>query len=202
MPALGSFDSELYEDLGPLAWADPQNGYALAAYCGAIGTMFNPVRTLARADDMGNPGWSILLDINRCPTAYLPWLGQFVGVPVDSALTDAQQRSQIQNETGMSRGSVPTIISTAQKYLTGSQTVVVLERTPTPYSYTVITYTSETSNPTVVQNALTLAKPGGLKLTYLTVSGQVWAQLVANYATWAAVITAFPNWADVVNNTP
>lgn len=202
-PVVGSFGAELYEAVEPLAWADEENGWALLTLCGAIGEMFQQVRDLGSPDPDGNPGWSQLLDVTRCPTAYLPWLGQFVGVQVDTSLTDTQQRSQITNEAGMARGSLAAIRGAAQKYLTGSRTVQILERVGgDAYAFTVVTYTSETPDSAAVSAALAAAKPAGLVMTYEAVTGQIWAQLEANYATWADVIAAYTTWQDVINDTP
>lgn len=200
-PALSGLGAQLYADLAPLAYADAENGSPLATFCGALGTLLQPVDDLARGTAAG-PGWSELVDVDRAPAVALPWLAQFVGVRLDPSLDDDQQRTQIRSETGMLRGTVAAIRATAAKLLTGSQTVIILERAPDPYSFTVITYTSETPDSAAVLAALEAAKPAGLILTYLTVSGQVWAQLIANYATWADVIAAYPTWQDVINDTP
>jgi len=201
-PVVSDFAAELYESISPLAWDDENQDYALLSICGAIGAMFQPLRDLGGTDPDGNPGWSILLDIDRCPTQYLPYLGQFVGVQVNTALTDAQQRSQIRAESGMQRGTVAAIKAAAAKLLTGTQTVQLIERTPDPYSFTVITADDETPDPDAVLAALMAAKPAGLILNYNgSVTGQTWAQLVSGEATWAAAITAYPTWQDVINNT-
>lgn len=197
-----SFGQEIYDGLEPLAYDDASQGSALLTLCGALGAMFQPIRTLVRADDQGNPGWSLLLDITRCPTANLPYLGQFVGVQVDPSLDDAQQRLQISQESGMARGTVGAITAAAQKYLTGSQTVIISERDPDAYSFTVTTFTDETPDSDVVEAALEAAKPAGLILVYTNVAGQTWGILKANEATWADVISTFSTWTDVINNTP
>lgn len=201
-PTVGTVGQELYDDLEPLAYADAANDYALLTLAGAVGGMFQGVSDLCRATDDG-PGWSQLLDVTRCPTAFLPYLAQFVGVTLTPGLTDAQWRAQIVAETGMARGTVGAITAAARKLLTGSQTVVVIERAGgDPYAFGVVTYTSETPDSDAVLAALTAAKPAGLVMTYSCVDGQIWAQLIANYATWQDVINAYPTWLDVINDTP
>ena len=201
-PVVSQFASDLYEDLEPLAYADAENGYALLTLCGALGALFQPIDDLVR-DSPDGPGWSSLLDIDRSPTDALPWLAQFVGVQLTPGLSDAQERAQIRAETGMQRGTVASIKAAAAKLLTGTQTVQLIERTPDPYSFTVITAADETPDPAAVEAALMAAKPAGLILNYNgSVTGQTWAQLIANYSTWAAVVAAFPTWQDVINNTP
>ena len=86
-------------------------------------------RTRWRGDQGQNPGWSILLDVTRCPTADLPWLAQFVGVRFSSLqTTDAQMRAAITGEQGFQRGTVPVLIAAAATFLTTTSGVVVTER--------------------------------------------------------------------------
>ncbi len=56
----------------------------------------------------GAPGWSQILDINRCPSYALPWLGQFVGVDLNKTpnLTYEQSVQKILSRSGFSRGTV------------------------------------------------------------------------------------------------
>lgn len=200
-PVIGTAGAELYADLAPLAYDDENQNWALMTLAAAIGAMLQPINDLAR-DTPAGPGWSQLLDVTRCPTNALPWLAQFVGVQLTPGLTDAQWRTQIVMEAGMARGTVATMRAAAKKYLTGSQTVGILERTSDAYNFTVVTYTSETPDSDLVLAALTAAKPAGLVMDYLTVTGQIWQQLIDNYATWADVISAYATWQDVINDTP
>ena len=59
----------------------------------------------------GAPGWSQILDINRCPFYALPWLGQFVGVDLTKTpnLTYEQSVQKILSRPGFSRGTVPAL---------------------------------------------------------------------------------------------
>jgi len=54
------------------------------------------------------PGWSQLLDINRCPDWALPWLGQLLGIPYGSynGLTQAQKIDKISSRPTFDRGTV------------------------------------------------------------------------------------------------
>src|SRR5215468_578343 len=80
-PALESFAYNLYEGMEPVAWLDGTVGWSLAFFCGALGAMFQEVQDLAR-DSPDGPGWSAVMDLDRCPDGWLPWLAQFVGVTV------------------------------------------------------------------------------------------------------------------------
>lgn len=151
---------------------DTANGWPFLSWLEGPGSILQTIDDLARDDDLGNPGWSSLLDVTRCPTYALPWLAQFVGVRFSSSqLTDAQQRAAITAEQGFQRGTVAAI-EAAGNALLSSGSVMVLERTPDPYSLTVEVPTS------------------GL-------TGGTWGALVAEFATWTTVISDFSTWADV-----
>jgi hypothetical protein len=82
-PTLESFAANLYASLAPLAWVDDQVEWSLAKFSGAFGEMFQAVEDVAR-DTPEGPGWSAVVDITRCPSGWLGWLAQFVGVSVSS----------------------------------------------------------------------------------------------------------------------
>jgi hypothetical protein len=61
----------------------------------------------------GAPGWSQILDINRCPDFALPWLAQFVGATLsqNSGLTRQQMIQKITQRAGFNRGTVASMIA-------------------------------------------------------------------------------------------
>lgn len=93
------------------------------------------------ANYFGAPGWSQILDINRCPSYALPWLGQFVGVDLSKTpgLTYEQSVHKILSRPGFGRGTTKSLQSSLtaiiNNALTGSATpinqsqVIVLENT-------------------------------------------------------------------------
>jgi hypothetical protein len=126
-PDLASFAALLYDALAPLATLDGQADWHLAHYCGALGAMFQPVADVAR-DTADGPGWSAVLDLDRCPDAWLPWLAQFVGVTVLAGSTPDAMRDRIGRTDGFKRGTPEAIRAAAQATLTGNQTVTFRER--------------------------------------------------------------------------
>lgn len=90
-------------------------------------------------DRDGNPstGWSQVLDIDRCPTSWLPWLAQFVGVILDPTQRDDQMRYAIENPQGWSRGTPAAILATINQYLAPGYTAVLFERDSSPYHLTI-----------------------------------------------------------------
>jgi hypothetical protein len=105
----------LYDEFPPAAQND-----ALAIFCDAWGSMFDPVYTLVAeqgtdGDDDYVPGWGSLFDVTKCPTADLPYLGQFVGVSIPDGTDDATARALIQAEAGMHRGTPASIRSAIER---------------------------------------------------------------------------------------
>ena len=211
--APSSFAERLYAALEPLADQDEQNGWALLIYCNAIGAMFQQVEELVRDTDAGDPGWTLLLDLNRCPTDALPWLAQFAGVRLLPNSSDADMRARIASTDGFRRGTRAAMVGAAAATLTGAQTVVFRERdgaaqgfpAAPDYAYyvTVRTYAPQTPDPAATLRALLAQKPGGIVLAYDgTATGQIYAQLRDNHVDYAAVNTVYPSYAAARDDMP
>lgn len=167
MPAVAADTTLLWQAAGPAA--DQDSNGQLLAWLDGPGQILQVLDTLAR-DTTSDPGWSILLDVDRCPDPYLPWLGQLVGVRFPSTLTDpVARRTAIRTRSGFARGSVGAIRSAAQQYLTGTQRVDIAERDTGPYHLTVTVYQSQ-------------------------LMGLSYADLSALYPTYADLTAAFPTY--------
>ena len=70
----------------------------------------------------GAPGWSQVLDINRCPWYALPWLGQFVGVDLAKTpgLTYEQSVQKILSRPGFTRGTLRALQGALTAIINGS----------------------------------------------------------------------------------
>ena len=74
----------------------------------------------------GAPGWSQVLDINRCPSYALPWLGQFIGVDLTKTpdLTYEQSVQKILSRPSFGRGTVSALQGTLAAVINDSATTV------------------------------------------------------------------------------
>lgn len=207
-PVVSEFGQELYTDLQPLAYQDEQLGWPLLTLCGGMGAMFQPIDDLCRDTPHSGPGWSQVMDVDWCPGPLLPWLGQFVGVPVDDSLNEAAMREQIRAEGGMSRGRVAALRSVAQRRLTGTKTVVIRERDPDAsptkpaYGITVVTFTSETPDPDGTLADLMAAKPAGYLLQYVSETGQDFEAVRERFSTFDDLRTAYSDFDAMRTDTP
>lgn len=160
--------------------------------------MYDEMESYISDSDNGEVGWSILLDLTRVPSKALPWLAQFAGVRLNQSLSDAAQRDQIAEQAGLRRGSLSSIISAAQQFLTGTKDVIVIERlNGNAYQLYIATRTAQTPNALQVETAIRSQKPAGLVLTYETISGQSFSELLAKgtmqnvYTTYATFQAAY-----------
>lgn len=192
-PLIGSFAQALYDRMEPYTNLDEQNGWALAYYFGAFGAMVQDIEDIARDSELG-PGWSAIMDLSRAPDYGLPWLGQFVGVRFDAAVTPAEQRLRISDTPGWRRGSVPSLVGAMQQYLTGPKRVLLHERAGSAYHFNVVTYTAETPDAAMVELGLLSQKPAGLTYTYSVYDGQDYQQLLDENPTYQDVFTNFATY--------
>lgn len=229
-PAVNNDTRILYDALGPLTAGDAALGYPLLRWLDGVGSILQPLDDLVRDTPLG-PGWSQLMDPNRCPVQYLPWLGQFVGVTVDTSLPETAQRQQIAAEAGFQRGTLASLTAVAQRYLKPGGIVHVYERDGGPYNLTITVFASQmvgmdyadlsSKYPTYaalsaafptyasfaysadeLHLALLAAKPAGLVLTLNVQSGASYADLTAEYPTYAALSAAFSTYAEMTNSLP
>ncbi len=180
-------------------WVTPD----LETYVREIGKMFAEVEFYADDD----PGWSVLLDVDRALAKDLPFLAQFVGERLPLGLPEADAREWIKDSPNLRRGTLESVIRVAQRHLTGQRTVRVRERSHSdgvsddPDRITVQTYVSETPNPTLTLTDLRRdAVPAEIILNYSAISGQDWANVMATNANWGVVNTTYASW-DAVRTT-
>lgn len=183
-----AFGDLLYDRLAPLAYADDENDNALRHLCDALGTTHAPVHDIVSPDE-GVP-WSPLLDPDRAPAAYLPWLAQIVGERVPGGETEAAARARIKTPQGVKRGKLTSLIDAAKRTLTGSQFVQVLERTGSAYTLSVVTLTGETPDAAQTNRDLQAAKPAGLILTHVATNVTIVDQLAGTVDALAGTVDA------------
>jgi hypothetical protein len=161
----------LFNELAPLNAGDAERGSPLLTFLdSAAGQILQDLDDLVR-DTKDGPGWSQVMDPERAPTRALAWLGQFIGVLVDTASADSDQRAQIIAEQGFKRGTKAAILAAAEAHLNPGQTATITERAGgDPY-------------------ALTVTVSGA------QVIGRTYADLAVSYPTYAQLESAYPTYA-------
>lgn len=198
------FTRQLQTSLAPLA--DARGDWQ--SYNAALGAMFEYVFALVAdqgdPDDPANyqPGWSILLDPANCPTQFLPFLGTFLGIPIQPGTDDATARALINNEQGFQRGTPASILATTRRYLTGTQYCALLERTPNPYGMVLVVRPGEVLDLAGLTNAIAAAKPAGITFQIFVSAVWVLFQMEAAYASLTALESAFATVRGLENDQP
>ncbi len=228
-PALLGDTQILYEATGPYAAADTSG--TLLRWLSGIGSMLQTLDDLVR-DSPSGPGWSLIMDLSRCRSEYLPWLAQFVGVRVDTSATAAAQRAQITDEPATKRGTVPALLAAASPYLMAGTIPHLHERDTDAYHATMVVFTNQLqggpwddlaanfvswdavasafatwnaigpASGPDLARAIDAAKPAGLVLSLTISDSGSWDDLAANFVSWDAVASAFATWNTVAAYLP
>lgn len=199
-----TFTEGLLSSMAP--WVAQSPDYA--GYLTAFGAMFDPVYALV--SDQGSPddpanytaGWSTLLNVETCPTQYLPWLGMFVGVYVAPGTADATARALISAKAGFGRGTPAAIVATAQQFLSGTQSCVLQERTAADgsedaYHFVLVVRPEQVLSVNGLIAAVNLVKPAGVQWTLV----QADAPLLDQYTRLLSNVTVDLNAATIADVT-
>ena len=147
---------ELYGYLPELV-QDADTQYTLLSWLEGICAQLQIIDDLCRDSEFG-PGWSIVMDVGRCPNYALPWLAQFVGVNIPGSIRgtspsqDLAMRQTILAKNSFARGSLAGILNGILLILGAGSSVNIIERYPDPYSLT-IQYTDADGNLTYAELA-------------------------------------------------
>lgn len=196
-----ALQEDLYASMGPLAYDDANQDWALLKYCGAMAKALDTVNKYA-SDDGDYPGWSILLDADRCPEEALPYLAQFVGVTPLAGLSVADQRIRIKSSDGMKRGTLTSLVAAIQATLTGAKTVFIGERNGSAYRLGVGTYPSETPDPAATLAAIIAQKPAGIVLDYAVAAAVTYTLVRVKYSDYDDVKATFLTYNGLSTDTP
>jgi hypothetical protein len=183
-------------------WSDD-----LGDYVAAIATMWTEVE-LYQADPANDvASWQVLLDIDRAPTAALPWLAQCVGERLMVGHDDAVARDRIRNSPTWIRGTPQGIWNAVKEALAPGAQLMMRERHKLDGTFDVDwlalqTYASGTPDETLVRRALRATVPADIMVDYQLATAATWATVIASSATWGAVKATYPTWGDLQGSFP
>lgn len=111
-------------------------------------------------DWAGAPGWSQLIDIERCPDYALPWLAQFVGssIPSNSTMNRQQMVQHIKSLSGFNRATSSAIV---QQLIQVINSQLINTVTPLSQSQVIVMENTQT-----VSYVVTAASSSGTTITY------------------------------------
>lgn len=188
----GPFAQQILNSLQPWLAHDPagvlQN--LLQAYAAIAEQVFDIVQDVGSPDAPATfqAGWSTLLDPDNCPAQFIPYGAQFVGVQIPPSTAPATARALWKAHAGFQRGTPAAIIAAAQLYLTGSQSVLLLERQGSSgplaaYEFVLQVRPEQVVSATQLQAAVDAVRPAGVTWTLVQTDGITWG---AETHTWTA----------------
>ena len=186
-----------------------KQGPDLEGFLRAYASMGAQVELYACDQDDGTPGWAIIFDPDRCPLEALPYAAQYVGEILPLGISEEKARQWLKDSPNYQRGTQRSIARAAQRSLTGSGTVMILERimpdgTPDPDgdNFTVITYTSETPRPDQVWEDLQDVILDDMLCNYIVSDGATWLELEVGSPSWATLEATYSTCGDMHGATP
>lgn len=202
-PAVRRTAAFLYEELGVTQPRDEALGWPFLVLLHGVATAMGQLPDVVRDDDNG-PGWSALLDPDRCPAWALPWLAQFAGVELTPGADEAQQRAEITHPPAFVRGTVQAIKDAATFALTGGKHVTLFERDGDEWHLIAVTYDAETPDADAVSAAMERQTPPWLVFTHRVDPGWAIGQMEAAYTgqTIADLEADFPTIGDLEMHLP
>lgn len=200
-PTVAAFTQRVYDEL-PQAYrdADQTLDYPLLRWLSLLGDQGGLLEALIDRIDLPDPAdrkpgdTSALVDPARADAAWLPWLGQLVGVRLPAVIQGQAARDAIAGASGgFLAGTKTAVAAAAQSALTGSRHVSVYDHSVTTpgdggqWDVLLVTGASETPSAALVLAAVTAkkAKPAGVVLHHRVYSA-TWTQITAAYPTWAS----------------
>jgi hypothetical protein len=198
-----TFAQAILDKLAPMLY-DPATD-PLTTYITGISDPFELIQDWASNTDAGEVGWSLLVDVMRCPDEALPWLAQLVGVRLTPGISSMDQRLQIEGLANWKRGTPAAMAAAPGPYLTGTKTVIFRERydgtaNDAPYYLEVATLDTETASPATVEAAIRAQKPAGIILDYEVITGQDFQAIKDNYAAFQDVKNAYLTFQGIRTN--
>ena len=194
MTAIGD---ELWRSLGPWYRADVNMvGQPLRTLANGAISGLQPVEDIIRDTDT-HPGWSVILDPDLAPVAWLPWLAQFGGKRIPAGLTEAAQRAYIKGTGGTKRGTPGALVEATRQHLTGTKRVYLVERRGSAYAFAIATMVSETPDTLVTHFDILAQKPAGLVLTYDAITGTDYESLAMTHSSYLDLSLIYPTYLDI-----
>jgi hypothetical protein len=197
-PDVADFTERLYaalpEFMRDFDAADPSvNGYPLLRYLSLLGDQVGEVETIADRAEAGQ-----LVDPVAADDAWLPWLGQLVGVRLDQASPPLAWRDAIADgSSGWQSGTREAIANAARRTLSGTQFIDVRSHNGKPsaggdpWTILIVVRADEAPSPlSKVTDAVLAAgaKPAGFNLAVSSYT-PTWAAIDGIGATWAPIDT-------------
>lgn len=200
-PVTNAIAERIYDATAPVGrdYRDPALDYPMLKFLGGWTTPLMVLEDVIHDTDDG-PGWSAVVDVDRCPVMFLPWLSQFVGIRLSGGETEDQLRARITAVEGLRRGGPQSIKNAVALTLISQdpERVQLIERHGSAYRLTVSTLASDTPSPTTTQAVLREQVPAGIVWAHGLIVGNTYNDLFVTHASYNEVMTDFANYNAVL----
>lgn len=207
-PEASAAAEEIYEGLEPaFTTGDEDRDWIALKICMAIvAGRIDLLHSYLIDDVFDLPAWAVIFDPERCPVEALPYLAQFDGAVFTPDMDAEAQRKAIQTPEAFSRGRKASIEAVAKRRLTGTKTVIVVERyTGNAWRLLVETLESETPDPAgTLSDIVVYQKPIGIVLFFNGRPVWTWKEMYTQvaYNTWKKVREVEATWLAVRTHEP
>lgn len=167
---MGRITDRLLDELGVAQPGDDQRGGPLRMIAGGVEAIFGRLGQVV-FDTADGPGWTMLLDPDRCPSWALGWAAQFYGVQkrVRDAPDEATARALMTAPPALRRGGADAIRAAVAATLTSKDPamVQVIPRAGGPNLITVRVRAADCPDPSASAAVAERDTPWWLKLTFV-----------------------------------
>ncbi len=192
--------NQIYNSLGRFA-EDDENGH-LQATVEILAAPLDRIFTVIGESTEGDPGFSIVFDMDRAPTGVLPWTAQFVGSTITPAMDRAAAIAAITNPDVFGVGKLTSMVSAAKRTLTGAKRVIVHIHNPSEGHVYIRTISTETSSETATEAAIRSQMPWYLVLNYAAATGLTYIDVDTNFDTYADLEAANLTYGELAETLP
>lgn len=206
-PALSESAERLYNQLAPIFFrSDEASGWQGALYCSALAKKKDKMAVVVQPQN-GKPPFAILLCPQECPEEWLPWLGQFVGIPavtIEALIKTGKAstaRQWIEAPINYLRGRTSAMKLAAEATLTGKKTLYFYVRySGEAFRIKAASIAGETPSATATREAIEQWMPAWCVLEYETVTNGTLAILEASHPKLSEVEAAHTSLSDMELN--
>lgn len=205
-PTVDQLTEDLYTDTSFTQPFDESLGWPWLVFLAGFAAAFGDLPHLVRDTDQG-PGWSGLVDPDRCDSDKLWWLAQALGVALPAGADEPTQRDTIRDLPPAQRATVTAIETAAEQTLTPGSTATLILQAGGTYDDTLQTYESQTPDPDATFTAADNQMPAWRRLTLTTIPGWTWAQMLEHFGgapTWSTVDSdpETDTWVELAHHLP
>jgi len=193
----------VYDQLAPTFFRqDGQHSFSGWNFTRALASMIDPAALVVQPQ-ADKPPYAVLFDMTTCPTEWLPWVAQFVGImpsKIEALIARGQEalaREWIEHPIQFNRGKVSAMELAARATLTGTKVLYFYVRyNGEAFTIKAASLAGQTPNPKETKAAIESMMAAWCHLEYETVEGGTLGLLEASHPKVSEVESAHATTRD------